>query len=192
MKEERKGELFQFGGSILWALFPVITVLTYSSLPSLISLGWSTAISTIFFFVIVVARKRVHELFNWQLWKYIFGVVIFIGVLFYSLFYIGLTKTSPGNASIIALGEVFTSFLFFNIYKKEFFSGRYMLGSFLMILGAIIVLIKGYSGSHIGDMLILLAVFFPPIGNYFQQKARTIASSESILCSDYFCSSTAF
>ena len=50
-----------------------------------------------------------------------------------------------------------------------------------MIVGAVIVLAPNFHGIQAGDFIILLATFFPPIGNMFQQKAKNIASTESIL-----------
>ena len=108
MTEERKGELFIFGETVTWSLFPVITVLSYKSVPSMVSLAVSTFLSSIFFLVIALYKNKLHELKNLLLWKYVFGVVFFIGILFYSFYYFGLTLTTPGNASIKALFEVFT------------------------------------------------------------------------------------
>src|SRR4051812_24558298 len=112
MTEERKGELYQFAGALMWAFFPVITILTYNRLPPLVSLGWSTLFSAGFFIVLVAIRNRWKEFLNWKLWLYSFGIVLFIGVIFYSLSFIGLAKTTSGNASIIALFQIFAGFVF--------------------------------------------------------------------------------
>src|SRR3989338_7349498 len=50
-----------------------------------------------------------------------------------------------------------------------------------MILGAIIVLAPNFSSVNFGDLFILIATFCAPLGNLFQQKAKTIASTEAIL-----------
>ena len=50
-----------------------------------------------------------------------------------------------------------------------------------MTLGAIIVLIPNFSSANFGDLFILIATFCAPLGNLFQQKARQIASTETIL-----------
>ncbi len=181
MKPERKGELFIFSALFLWGFFPIITVLTYGTLPSLISLGYSTLISAVFFAIVMSVRKRWRELADPLLWKYCLGIALFIGVLYYGFFFFGLSKTTSGNASIISSAELLTSFIFFNIWKKEFFSTDHIIGALCMIAGTVIILVPNYSGVHAGDFLVLLSVCFPPIGNYFQQKARNIASSESIM-----------
>ena len=50
-----------------------------------------------------------------------------------------------------------------------------------MIMGALIVLGRNFSGINIGDFFILAATMCGPAGNFFQQKARQIASSEIIM-----------
>ena len=179
--ETRKGELFIFTEGFFWAFFPIITILSYGRLPSLISLGYSTLFASIFFGIIVLFKKTWRDLLNPLMWKYVFIIVLFIGVLFYSFYYIGLTMTTAGNASIIGLFEIFTSFLLFHVFKKESISLEYKIGSFLMVIGALIVLGKDFNHINFGDIFILIATFCPPIGNHYQQKVRKIASSETIM-----------
>ena len=180
-RDKRMGEIYVYLGAVLWAFFPVITILSYGRLPSLLSLAWSTFFSVFFFAIVVSYKKTWYQLKNPLVWKYIFFIVLFIGVLFYSFYFIGLETTSAGNSGIIALFEVFTSFLFFNLFKKEFISAEHISGSILMICGAFIVLLPNLHAVQIGDFFILAATFFPPIGNYYQQKVRKIASSETIM-----------
>lgn len=93
----------------------------------------------------------------------------------------GLESTTAGNAGLIALFETFTAFAFFTLIHKEEFKFNYRVGSVLMILGAGIVLFRNFSGVQIGDLLIVLATCFAPIGNFYQQKLKKIASTETIL-----------
>ena len=110
-----------------------------------------------------------------------FFIVFFVSILYYVLYYLGLTRTTSGNASIIALFEVCTSYIFFNLFKKEKFSFESKVGSILMVFGAVVVLAPNFSVLNVGDLLVLLATIFVPIGNYFQQKATKISSTETIL-----------
>lgn len=179
--EKKKGEMFIFIEGFLWAFFPIIAILSYGKLPSLISLAYSTLFSSIFFGIIVLYKKKWKEFLNPLLWKYVILVVFFIGVLYYGFFYIGLTQTTAGNASIIALFEIFTSFFLFHIFKKETISFDYKIGILLMIIGAVIVLGRDFGKVNIGDIFILAATFCAPMGNYYQQKVIKIASSETIM-----------
>ncbi len=181
LSEKRKGEWFVFSSTFLGALLPVIAVLSFANISPLISLGWSTVFAACFLGILVTYKKRWHEFCNLLLWKHVFFATIFISVLMYSLFFIGLEKTTPGNAAIIDLFGVFTAFLFFNVLRGERISFDYRIGAGLMIIGALVVLGKNFSGINIGDLLILGATFFAPIGNLYQQKARMIASGETIM-----------
>ncbi len=181
LQEKNKGELLIFLHALSWAFFPIIVVLSYAVLPSLISLAWSTALAALFFSALIVYRKKWKELNNSLLWQYGFFIALFNGFLYYTLYFLGLETTTPGNAAIISLFEVFTSFLFFHVFRGEHISLDYKIGGVLTVIGAIIVLGKNFSGINYGDIFILLATIGAPIGNLFQQKARKIASSESIM-----------
>ena len=181
LSERRKGEWYIFFGTFLGGFFPVITVLSFETVPSLISLGWCTLIAALFFGIIVTYKRRWGELGDPRLWRYVFYITVSISILYYGLFFIGLTKTLPGNAAIIDLFAVFTTFVFFNVLRGEHISSSYKVGALLMVIGACIVLARDFSGVNVGDVLILAATACVPIGNLFQQKARLIASSETIL-----------
>ena len=181
MSEERKGEAYIFLGGLLWASFPIITILSYRSISSSAALVWSTFFAAIFFAAVMAYKRRWAELRNARIWKLGLLIALFTGVLYYSLMFLGLEFTSPGNVAIIALFEVFSSFLIFNVYKKEAFLGEHILGAVLMVIGAGIVLVRDFSGINIGDFFVLIAACVAPVGNIFQQRARAIASSETVM-----------
>jgi len=181
VSERKKGEWFLFSGTFLVALLPVIAVFSFANLSPLISLGWSTELAALFLGLVVLYRKKWHEIANPILWKYIFFIALFISVLTYGLFFLGLEKTTPGNAAVISLFEVFTSFVLFNVLRGERMSFEYKIGAFLMVAGALIVLVRDFSGINTGDLFILAATLCAPIGNLFQQKAREVASGETIM-----------
>ena len=142
MKEsvEREGEILLFFEIILWAFFPIIATLSYAALGSVVSLFWITSFSSICFVAIIAYRNNWRELKNPLVWRYASFAAISIGILYYGFYFLGLARTTPGNASIVAQFEVLSSFLFFNIFKKEIFSTNHIIGAILMLLGASIVL----------------------------------------------------
>ena len=188
MTPEKKGEFFIFLETSLWAAFPIVTVLSYAVLPSLVSFAWSVLFSAILFGGMVVYRKTWREMANPVLWKYIFFITLFVGILFYGLYFVGLESTTPGNAAIIVLFQVFTSFFLFNLFRDELFSLEHKVGAFCMVIGALIVLAPNFSGVNVGDFLILAATFIVPFGNLYSKKAREIASSETIMFLRTVCS----
>jgi len=181
LSETRKGEWYVTSAALLGGFFPIVVVFTYASVSSLISLAWSTLFAAGLFAILLTYRARWVELRDPAVWKYGFFSALFIGVLFYVFYFMGLEHTTPGNASIIVLLQILTSFLFFNMYRKEYFSREYKLGAILMVVGAVIILAPNFGGINIGDFFILGSALFAPIGNFFQQEGRKIASSETIM-----------
>ena len=181
MTETQKGNTYIIIEGLIWSLFPIVTILGLKGISSIIGLFWATAFSTIFFFAIVIYKKKWQELKNLQAWKYSIGTAIFIGVIFYGLFFYGLTKTVSANGAIVALFEVATSYVFFQIIRKEFVSKKQILGIIFATLGALLIFIPKFGHFYSGDIFIIIATFFAPLGNWYQQKARDIASGETIL-----------
>lgn len=181
LTKEREGELFIFGEAALWALFPVLTILSYGKVSPLVSLGISTIFASIFFAIILSIKKKWHEVTNTSAFKDILLTTLFIGIVYYLLYFFGLQFTSAGNASIIIKTEIFFSYLFFNIWKKDHLPTLHIAGAVLMVIGAIIVLYPNLHVFQRGDLLILAAAFFPPFGNFFARRARAKVSSETIM-----------
>ena len=181
MTETQKGHLYIIFEGLIWALFPIVTILGLKNMPSIVGLFWATSFSALFFLALMIYRNKWSELKNLKVWKYSLGVAIFIGVIFYGLFFYGLTKTVSTNGAIVGLFEVVTSFLFFQIFKKQQIPKKYIIGVILATIGALLIFIPKFGHFYVGDLFILLATFFAPIGNWFQQKGRMIASSETIM-----------
>lgn len=181
LPEERKGELFLSAEIALWSLFPIITVISYYTLPSVLSLAWSSLFAALFFACVALYRRTWKDFTDSSMWKYTLLSTAFIGIAYYGLYFLGLRYTTPGNAALIAQFEVFTTFMFFNILRKEYISRQHTAGAALMLLGAAIVLAPNFAGVHAGDFAILAAAAFAAPGNLYNQKAREHASSETIM-----------
>lgn len=181
LSTERQGEVIILGEVLLWGLFPVVTVLSMKNVPTLLALAWSILFAAVFFALILSIKRGWPELKNKEAIRDILFATLILGVLYYVLYFSGLRYTSPGNASLIALTEIFFSFCFFNVWHKEFVTREHIIGAVLMVLGAVIVLYPNIHGVQIGDLLILAAAFIAPLGNYFQRRARKAVASETIL-----------
>ena len=181
ISQQRQGELLILGEAVLWSFFPILTILTYQNISPLISLAGSIVFSAVFFAILMTIRQKWHEIGNISALKDVFFVALFIGVLYYVFYFYGLKYTSAGHGGIIGRMEILFSYLFFNVWRKEFFSGRYIVGALLVVGGAVIILTRNFVSFHLGDFLVLIATMCPPIGNYFQRRARKKISSETIL-----------
>jgi drug/metabolite transporter (DMT)-like permease len=58
---------------------------------------------------------------------------------------------------------------------------KYIWGIIFATLGAMLIFIPKFGHFYSGDIFILLATCSAPFGNWYQQKARNIASSETIM-----------
>lgn len=182
MTEERKGEVFKIAEAILWALFPVVTLLGLKGLPPITFAGVSTLFAALFFVVWVTRRGEWHYIHN-TVWQDIALSTLFIGVLFYGIYFTGISYTTAGNIAVLALSQIFFAFLFLNIVLDvEQTTTRQYLGAFLMICGALIVLVpRGSLGFDVGAFLIILAMAFAPIGNWFAKRATTQVSPQFLM-----------
>lgn len=181
MTESKKGNIFIILEMILWSLFPIISILGLEGVPVFVSLFWVNLFAVLFFFFIVLFRRKFFELKNKRVWFLTMGTVLFINVLFYGLYFLSLKYTTPANASIVSMFEIVTSYLFFQVIKKESFSKKHIVGIIFAIIGALIVLLPKAGGVNVGDYVMFIAVFFPPFGNWCQQQVRKSISSETAL-----------
>ncbi|MDR3642396.1 MAG: DMT family transporter [Candidatus Doudnabacteria bacterium] len=182
LTQTRKGDLSILGEAVLWSFFPIISILSFARLAPIASLAWSSVFLVICFGIIVAARGKSAEIFKPRVWTYIPLITLFITLFYYGLYYSGLKYTTAGNASIIALMELFFSYLLFNVWIGEAFSAKHTVGAVLMMLGALIILFPSHGSSlNRGDFLVFAATACAPVGNYYQQKLRKIISSETIV-----------
>ena len=181
MTQERKAELYFLAGAVLWGLFPVITVLSLKTLSPIVSLAVSSLFASLFFAALITIRSRWSESRTVSAMKDIVWITLIMGIGFYGLTFFALKYTSPGNVAIIALLEIFWSYMFFNVWLKEYILRTHVCGAVFMALGASVVLYPTASHPQLGDLIILLAAMVPLIGNFLTRRARTIVSSETIM-----------
>ena len=167
-----KGELSLTMSAFLWSFAPVFLILTFSKIQPLYTAALSTLAAAIFFALMVTICRQWHEIRITNAWKDILLTTLMNGVLFYMLLFIGTSKTTAGNAGIVMQMEVFFSMFILGLWKKEKMVFKHKIGAVLMIIGASIILFPGHLNINQGDLIILIATAFPPIGNYFTQKAR--------------------
>ena len=179
MQEQRKGELFVITDVAIMGIFPVVAVLSYANLASMASLAWSVLVATVLLAIVIVVRGTWRELARPGVLKCGFFSGLYIGAIFYALYYLALQYTSPGNVSLLMLFQVLTSFLLFNVYRREPFSPAYKAGAVFMIVGALLA--RDWHNPNVGDLIALGATVAAPIGNYYQQQGRRLCSGEALL-----------
>ena len=182
LSKTRKGELYMFGETILAGSFTVTTVFAYRFLQPLTVLFWSTLIAALFFSVLLILKKKWRELLEKEAWKYILGATFIVGIIYFSIFFLGLKHTTAGDAAIIAETELWSSFVLLGlILKKEKYTSSAIVGASLMFVGVLAVVFSGSFSINIGNLIILFGAMIVPVGNYFAQKALEAVSSITLM-----------
>lgn len=182
--ETRKGEFSAYGATILGSLFPLLTVLTVTKLPPLYAASIATGFAALFFACTLSCRKGWGQMRNGRSsWKNILLATLFNGVIYHGLIFSGFQFTSPGNGAVVGLMEIFFAFVIVNLLlRHERFIPSHLTGAFLMLSGALIILLPSWDGGmHIGDLLILLATAAAPLGTIFAQRARKAVSADMFM-----------
>ncbi len=181
LSKTKQGDLLIVIQAFLSSFFPIVAVLSYKSVSPMVSLFYSSFFTAGVFLLLYCFRPKWRELLIPGVIKELLYVALIIGVGYYGLFFWGLKYTSAGNASLIALMEIFYSFIFFHVFRKEQLDAGHITGGLLMLLGAVMVLFNKVSSFRVGDLIVLVAAALPPLGNYYQQKLRKKVSSETVL-----------
>lgn len=177
------GLTYSLLSAFLWALFPIFTTLSFSTIAPLWSAAIGAGLSTLFFLGILIVRGQWKRGVSREGRKQILTACLLIGVGYYATQYIGISRTTPGNAAIVSLMEVFFSYLFLSVFARhEKFVPAHALGASLMIVGTLFILIPHRGGGfHSGDLIILAGSALPPLGNLAMQQARKEVSASYIM-----------
>lgn len=190
LSEQRIGETWIVLTNIIWGFFPIVILLTYSSLTPLYSAAYSVLIAAVFFACMLTYKKQWNELKKKEAWLDILIGSTVNRIIYYVLIYIALQYTTAGNLSIISLMEIFFAFVIFKLCFNEDHNPLHIIGAIIMGIGALIILFPGEIALHKGDWLVLLAAFTAPFGNFFQKRARSKVSAHTLLFTRSFIAGT--
>lgn len=167
------GEFILITALLFGAFFPIISKLGFNTIPPIYSAAYASLIAGIVFFSTLIARKELKTFQTCRAWKDILLSTLMIGVCLYGFLFYGISKTTAGNASVLALFEVFFSYIILSIIiKSEPLIKHHIIGAVLMVIGAGIILAPNITGSFsAGDFIIILAYVFAPLGNRYAKNA---------------------
>lgn len=168
--------------AFLWSSFPVLTQVALRDLPVFTIAAATTFFSTIFFFSLLLFDRPRRTPLSLACKKNIVVACVTIGIGYYIFSYVGISLTTPGNAAIVMLMEIFFSYLFISVLgRHEPLVKEHVLGAVLMIAGALFVLVPSAGEFRIGDFILLFGSMLPPLGNLAMQRARKEVSSATIM-----------
>lgn len=180
MKRMQKyhGEIAVFASALLWSFFPVVTRFTLGGISPLWLAACSTWVAMVFFACTVTLQGKWSDAYK-PAWRDVLLTGLIIGTIFYALMFSALRYTTAGNAAMLSLLEILSSYLIISLgLRHEPLEWRMLAGSLLLCIGAALIL---SSEAHVqwnkGDVLVLLAVSIVPFGNVAAKRARTQVSS---------------
>lgn len=177
----KQGSLFIALSAFLWGLFPILTSKVGTSLDPLWNSTLSTAISIIPFAILLTFSKRWYELTNKRALIYSLLSATLIGVVYYSLVFIGSSLTSPQNTAILLLLELVTSLIFLAPFREERLHLNEIIGSVVLLGSALLVVGGKMTAFTRGDWILIGGSVLTPFGNLFAKKARLEISTETLL-----------
>lgn len=174
-----------FWSIVIAGIFPILASEILKNSQPFLQLTGTFFFASIVLWILLLIKGKLHELKNPSAWKYGLLTWVLNWALFYGFYYLGLKFTTPWNAALISQSEVIFSFLFFQSWKKEAFSKEHIFWSLLLVFWALYIILPKTDGINIWDILVLLAMVFAPLWNYFQKKWRTYVSVYSFLFMRY-------
>jgi drug/metabolite transporter (DMT)-like permease len=180
MTKEREGEFLMLGLAMIESWFPILSIVSMSYIGALHTYTYSLIIALLFFIAIMFKRDRFKELKNKEAYKDLLLTSFWITTLFLLVF-MGMQYTTAGNMAVIIFLQLLFSYLYFNVIGKEKMDSLHLIGAFIMGVGALIILVPDDLSFNKGDLLILAGAAIAPFANFYQKRARTYCSSETIL-----------
>ena len=142
------GMFFILSSAVLWSLFPVLTTISFYDISPLWSAAFGMFFSVLYFLFVLLFRGQWTTDISRRSRNDIMKACLLIGVGYYAMMYVGISLTTPGNAAVIGLMEIFFSFLFISVIgKHEALTLTHIAGAAFMICGSLFILIPSATGD---------------------------------------------
>jgi drug/metabolite transporter (DMT)-like permease len=179
-QQEKTGVIFAFISAIMWGMFPVLVNRGTQNIPPIMFAGITTLLAATGSLIYVILKGKLYELKNRKAYGSLLMVTLCIVIFPYILFFIGSSKTSGINSSLLLLSEIIFTMLFTPFIGEKTTSQK-IIGASGIFIGASLILYNGTFSFNIGDILIILSTITYPIGNFYAKKALNHVSPSIIL-----------
>ena len=179
-KQENIGVIFILASAIMWGIFPVLINRGTQSIPPIMFAAIATLLAAGGSFVYAALTRKLHELKNKKAYASLIMITFCIVIIPYILFFVGSSKTSGINSSLLLLSEIIFTMLFTPFIGEKTTTEK-LLGAFGVLIGASLILYHGKFQLNTGDLLIIMSTAAYPIGNFYSKKALNFVSPAIIL-----------
>lgn len=184
-QQEKIGVIFAFTGTAMWGIFPVLVNRGTQNIPPIMFAAITTLLAACGSFIYAALKGKLHELKNKKSYASLLMVTLCIVIIPYILFFIGSSKTSGINSSLLLLSEIIFTLLFTPLIGEKTTSKK-LIGATGVFIGAILILYNGTFSLNAGDLLIIFSTATYPIGNFYAKKALNDVSPAIILLVRFF------
>lgn len=184
-QQEKIGVIFALTGAAMWGIFPVLVNRGTQNIPPIMFAAITTLLAACGSFIYAALKGKLHELKNKKSYSSLLIVTLCIVIIPYILFFIGSSKTSGINSSLLLLSEIIFTLLFTPLIGEKTTSKK-LIGATGVFIGAILILYNGTFSLNAGDLLIIFSTATYPIGNFYAKKALNYVSPAIILLVRFF------
>ena len=183
--QEQKGVILAFISAALWGIFPVMVNRGSHYIPPLTFAAISTMLAAFGSFVYTVLKGKLYELKKREAYSSLLMITLCIVIIPYVLFFIGSSKTTGINTSMLLLSEIIFTLLFTPLIGEKTTTEK-LIGASGVFVGAALILYNGKLRLNIGDIMVIASTATYPIGNFYAKKALHQVSPSTILFVRFF------
>lgn len=179
-RTERIGVIFVLLEAALWGLFPILGKMGTAVIPPITFIAVSIVVGAISCLVYSAATGKLPELKEQRAYVPLVLIALFIIVIPYTIYFLGIQHTSGVNASVLLLSEIIFMLLFTPL-MGEHTTVQKVIGAAGVLIGALCILYRGTFIPNAGDMLIIASTITYPWGNFYARKALRLVSPITVM-----------
>jgi len=179
-RQEAKGALLALASAALYGIFPVAVNRGSRHILPLTFAAIATLLAALGSLIYTALTGKLHELKKRDAYSSLLMVTLCIVVVPYILFFVGSSKTSGINTSLLLLSEVFFTLLFTPLIGEKTTVEK-LAGALLVFIGAMLILYNGKLRLNAGDIMVIASTATYPIGNFYAKRALIRVSPSTIL-----------
>lgn len=179
-KQETKGVILSIVSAALWGMFPVVVNRGSRHIPPLTFAAISTLLAAAGSLVYTALKGNLHELKKRETYSSLLMVTLCIVIVPFVLFFVGSSKTSGINTSLLLLSEIIFTLLFTPLIGEKTTVEK-LTGASGVLIGALLILYNGTFRLNTGDIMVIASTVTYPIGNFYAKRALFQISPSTIL-----------
>ena len=169
-RQETNGVILALMSAALYGIFPVVVNRGSHHIMPLTFAAISTLLAAVGSFIYTAVKGKLYELKKKETYASLLMVTLCIVIIPYVLFFIGSSKTSGINTSLLLLSEVVFT-LMFTPFIGEKTTFEKLAGAVAVLVGAGLILYNGKLRLNMGDLMVIASTATFPIGNFYAKRA---------------------